>query len=150
MSENHDELQRLLDRFLARWNAGDLPGMAACWLDTGDVVSRQGHLMRGRGAIGELLGELWAKPFSGTRATMTLTSIRALAPDVALIDADMHIVGSRASPGNGPIRMHVVAVARRCDDGWWFESVRPYMLEPTATPGVGAPSTTHPTDETAR
>jgi uncharacterized protein (TIGR02246 family) len=148
MDERAD-IQRLIDRFLDRWNAEDVAGMAACWLETGDVVSTEGRLVRGRGPITELLGAERAGPLGGTRASMSLTSIRPLGPDVALLDADMEIVGGRVSAGGEALHMHVVMVAARREDAWWFEAVRPYALYSKATRSFGAPPTPTPTGETS-
>jgi uncharacterized protein (TIGR02246 family) len=140
MSENRDELQRLLDLFLERWNAEDVVGMASCWLDTGDVVSTEGRLVRGREAIAALLGEQWAGPLGGTRAAMTLQAIRPLGPGVALVDADMQITHGRRPAGEPGLHMHVVFVAALHDGAWWFEAVRPYVLYSKATRSFEASS----------
>ena len=139
-----------MDRFVDRWNAEDVAGMAACWLEAGDMVSSDGRLVRGREAVACFLGEERTGPLASTRASMSLTSVRALGPAVALLDADMVITGGRVAPAGEGFRMHVVMVAAQHEGSWWFEAVRPYALSTKVTGGPGASPSPTPNDQNDR
>jgi uncharacterized protein (TIGR02246 family) len=116
MASDVDTPAHLVGRLLAAWNAGDVAGIAACFAEGGDLVSTEGRRACGRLAVAALLGDEFAGPLAGSRATIDLISARPLGPDLVLLDANMAVTD---------LPMHVVFIARQVTGVWCFEAVRP-------------------------
>lgn len=105
-----DLLQALFDR----WAAGDAEGYAALFTEDADYVAFDGVNQKGRQAIIAAHQPLFTRWLKGSRLVGQATSIRFLAPDVALVHAagDTILAGkSRPAPARASIQT-LVAVKR--------------------------------------
>ena len=124
-------LQAFVERFVAAWNNHDPRGLAAAFLPSGDLLNTRGQMAMGREAVERLLSEEFSSSMRESRATMRLTHLRFLAPDIVHADADQTVAGVRKPDGTALplVRMHVSFSARKDEAGrWGYLSVRPYVL----------------------
>ncbi len=123
------ELDAFVERFIAEWNRHDAAGMAAYWVEEGDLLNTRGHHARGRAAVEQLLATEHSGPMRDTHTRMTIIHTRTLAPGTVLADARMTVEGVRMADGQTrAVPMHVAFVVVRRPEGWRYLAVRPYAF----------------------
>lgn len=111
-------LRDLLQALMDRWAAGDAEAYADLFTEDADYVAFDGVNQKGRDAIVAGHQPLFTRWLKGSRLIGDVTSIRFLAPDVALMHATGNTImagKSRPAPGRESIQT-LVAVKR---DGVW-------------------------------
>ena len=98
-------IRKTIDAFLAAFNRHDAKGWAAPFLEDGDFTNVTGLTRHGRKEVEERFAGLFAKGLKDAHRTCTVRHIRFIKPDVAAVDAEWELVGSRASDGSeNPVR----------------------------------------------
>jgi uncharacterized protein (TIGR02246 family) len=118
-------IKAVIQAFIDTREANDNAGLTA--ILTPDVDQRQtsGNLRSGRDAV--VSGSLATTQATGGRRTITLDSVRFLAPDVAIADGRYDSVGRADGTDQ---RMLTSIVLRREADGWKIAAIRNML--PTA------------------
>jgi uncharacterized protein (TIGR02246 family) len=100
------------------WNQGRADAFAAPFADDGHLVAFDGTHFEGRAAIVAFHQPLFDKWLKGTRLVGDVTSVRFLAPDVAL----MHAIGStimRGASKRAAVRDSIQTLVARRTSGRW-------------------------------
>jgi uncharacterized protein (TIGR02246 family) len=118
-------IKAVIQAFIDTREANDNAGLTA--ILTPDVDQRQtsGNMRSGRDAV--VSGSLATTQATGGRRTITLDSVRFLAPDVAIADGRYDSVGRADGTDQ---RMLTSIVLRREADGWKIAAIRNML--PTA------------------
>jgi uncharacterized protein (TIGR02246 family) len=115
--DHEDALTGLYGRLIAGWNAGDAEAMAAPLAPDGLIVGFDGSQMKGRDAVRDELGRIFADHETATYVTK-VRSVEALGNGAGLL----HAVAGMIPPGGSEIMRDRNAiqtvVGRRDDDGW--------------------------------
>ncbi|MEC3955623.1 SgcJ/EcaC family oxidoreductase [Nocardia sp. CDC153] len=82
---DEEAVRDLLARADRAWEAGDATAFAAVFAPDADYTTWFGQRLKGREAIEASHVPLFAKYLKGTRTIGEITSVRFLAPDVALV-----------------------------------------------------------------
>jgi uncharacterized protein (TIGR02246 family) len=118
-SADETAIRAVIQAFLDTREANDVAALAA--LLTADVDQQQtsGNVRRGRDAV--VSGSLATQQTTGGTRTITVDSIRFVAPDVALADGRYDSIGR----ADGTDRHMLTAmVLRRERDGWKIAAIR--------------------------
>src|SRR5690349_14643908 len=112
-----EEVSALYHALLDAWNRHDAVGYAAVFADDGYVVGFDGSEMKGRPAIEEGLGAIFADHETG-RYVGKVRAERMIGGDVALLVAVAGLVPAGKSDLNPQLNAIQTLVARREDGGW--------------------------------
>jgi uncharacterized protein (TIGR02246 family) len=112
--------------FEAAYSAQKIEALANLYTPDGEVVDVEGNVVRGRAAIAEEFRKIFASQPNG-KMTVSIASIRLVAPDVAVEDGTTRTV---PAPNQPPIYGRYVAVHAKRDGQWRVASVRD--LEPNS------------------
>ncbi len=118
-------LQKAAENFVAAFNKGDAKAVGEFFSADADLVTQQGHHLKGRKAI-EAMYQSFFKDIKGAKLYLRVESLRVARGDIAFEDGESEVVTKDQPPMAG--RYAVVWVK---DEGKWvMESVR----ESVATP----------------
>jgi uncharacterized protein (TIGR02246 family) len=84
-SRERSELEDIVGRLRAAWNAMDGSAFAAPFADNADFVNIRGEHFRGRTAIVQGHATIFRTVYSGSTVQMKVEALRLLRPDVALV-----------------------------------------------------------------
>ena len=128
------EITALFERMCAAWTAGDAQDYAGCFTDDCDYVSFDGYRARGRAAVLDSHGKLFAGVLYGSALVGEVESIRYLDPDVALVHATGSVLVAWRTklPRKRLTRNTITAV--RTPDGWRFTAIHNGRIRPVGVP----------------
>lgn len=109
------------------WNTGDADGFGSLFTEDADFVHRFGGRVTGRVAIAEVHRSILSGPYARSTVRYTPTSLRLLAPGVALIHANAHLDAPRIAASLDALWS---AVALRGPNGWAITSFHNTLVEP--------------------
>jgi uncharacterized protein (TIGR02246 family) len=113
-----DEVQALYGRLLDAWNRRDAKGMAAVFVEDGEMIGFDGSRVQGRT---EIVGHL--DPIFADHPTASFVArvknIRSLGPGVALLRAAAGMIPPGGSDINQELNAHQSLLAQEVD-GEWF------------------------------
>ena len=99
------EIRQVVVQFVDAFNRHDARGWAAPFTEDGDFTNVTGLIRHGRKQVEERFTTLFAGPLKDAHRTATIRHIRFIKPDVAAVDAEWELTGSRASDGTeNPVR----------------------------------------------
>lgn len=129
-----EAIRQLYAGYDAAWNKGDAAGLALVWADDADHVEPDGRLIKGRTAIEKELGQRFATDLKGTRSQQTITGIRLITPDVAVVDASYEVSGARDAQGQSlaVLQGRYVDVWVKHAGKWHIVADRPIVPAPAA------------------
>ena len=113
-------IQKVAAAYTAAFNKGDAKAMAAFWTPQGDYIGPRGELIKGRDAIEKRFAEFFAVN-TETRLEITITSIRFVGDDVAIVDDIPEVTPPLQGP---PVKARGTIVLVKQGDQWLVESVR--------------------------
>lgn len=117
MPTQRSEIAALYGQLIAAWNARDADAFARAFAEDGVTYGFDGSELRGRAAIADELGRIFADHETG-RYVSIVRAVRPLEDDVALLQAVVGMV----PPGRDDIEPELNAaqslVAERTPDGW--------------------------------
>jgi uncharacterized protein (TIGR02246 family) len=119
--------RRVIDRYVAVRAAGDEKALAALFTDDVDQLVSTGEWRRGRTEV--VRGTLASSQSSSGKRTITVESVRLLAPDVAVADGRYEIAGTGGADAR---RMWTCFVLRRTAGGWRIAAIRNMLPAPAA------------------
>jgi uncharacterized protein (TIGR02246 family) len=133
-SGDAEAIRQLYARYDAAWNKGDFAGLAMVWADDADHVEPDGRAIKGRAAIAKELGQRLATDLKGTRSQQTITDIRFVTSDVAVVDATYEVSGAHDAQGQSlpALQGRYVDIWLKHAGKWHIVADRPVVPAPTA------------------
>ncbi len=115
-------IRRTIDNFLAAFNRHDAKGWAAPFTEDGDFTNVTGLTRHGRKEVEERFAGLFSTTLKEAHRTCTVRHIRFITPEIAAVDADWELVGSKGSDGSeNPVRKGLFTwVMVKENDQWHF------------------------------
>ena len=114
-------IRQVVDRFVDAFNAHDAHAWAMPFAEDGDFTNVTGLTLHGRKAVDERFRGLFAGPLKDAHRTATVRHVRMVKPDVAAVDAEWELVGSKAADGSeNPVRKGIFTWVMVKQDGRWM------------------------------
>ena len=115
-------IRQVIADFLDAFNHHDAHAWAMPFAEDGDFTNVTGLYIHGRKDFEARFAELFASRLKNSHRTATVRHIRFITPDVAAVDAEWELVGSKASDGSeNPVRKGLFnLVMTRQNDRWVF------------------------------
>lgn len=114
-------VRKVIDEFVGAFNTHDAHGWAAPFAEDGDFTNVTGLTKHGRKEVEERFKVLFAGPLKDAHRTATVRHIRFVKPDVAAVDAEWELAGSRAADGSeNPVRKGIFTWVMVKQDGRWM------------------------------
>ena len=125
-SELRAAASALVDRFMAAWSQSDAQALAALFAADADFINPWGTKAVGRDEIAAFYAGAFKSGFAGSKGTGDLVSVRAIAPDLMLIDARWRIAGAKMPDGapRADEQGILVALVGRTANGWQILALR--------------------------
>ena len=119
-----ESLGKAAARFVAAFNAKDAATIAGLFLPSGEIISRTGDEIRGREEILAFYTELFAGE-TVPQIALEASSVRLLAPGVAIEDGVVHLTTSE----NEPVKSvsYSVTQVKQPDGSWLIASSRDHL-----------------------
>ena len=115
------DLETIVARLEAAWNAGDGGAWGASFAADADFVTIRAEHLRGREAIARGHAEIFRTIYAGSTNHLTVESARLLRPDVALVHVRA-ILDVPTGPLAGRHSATFSLVCVRASDGWQIAS----------------------------
>ena len=115
-------VRQVIDDFMTAFNNHDAHAWAMPFGDDGDFTNVSGLTKHGQKEVEERFQELFAGPLKDAHRTMKIRHLRFVKPDVAFVDAEWELVGSRAKDGseNPPRKGMFTFVLAKQNGRWMF------------------------------
>jgi len=118
------QIQRIISAQEVAWNVGDSTSWASAFTPDADFINILGQAFHGRETITQLHARIFAGPYQGSHASVTITQFRQPTPDIVLLEAIHEVTAFKSlppgvvpsAPGVLKTRMKYVFVKR--DDNW--------------------------------
>ena len=124
--------------FTAAWNRHDPAALAAIWSADGDLVNPEGRSAKGRAEVQKNFAAEQAAIYKSSTFANTVTGIRFLTPDIAIVDASFEI--QNATPPNAPpMTQKGLYKAVMVKEGGTWRTASAMAMAPVAPP-PGAPA----------
>lgn len=105
------------------WNKGDVDGYARLLTADVDISSATGRVARGRDAVVALFKKQREGVYRGASTLTTVTQIRFLCPDIAIVDANFENSGA-IDPGSPVAGTFVFILAKVSSGAWLIAAIR--------------------------
>ena len=131
-AEDESAIRRQIDQFTAAWNKADAKATAQCFTDDADYISSTGQKGDGRAGIEKVLAEQFAGVYKGATLKTTITSIRFLKPDVAIVNGSFEVSAMKSPDGKElPVRKGLSTnIAAKQGDKWLIAALRGMVPAP--------------------
>jgi uncharacterized protein (TIGR02246 family) len=114
-------IKQVVADFLDGFNHHDAHAWAMPFTEDGDFTNVTGLTRHGRKEVEERFTMLFNGPLKTAHRTATVRHIRFVKPDVAAVDAEWELVGSRAADGSeNPVRKGIFTWVMTKQDGRWM------------------------------
>lgn len=114
-------IRQVIASFLDGFNHHDAQAWAAPFLEDGDFTNVSGLTRHGRKEVEERFKMLFAGVLKDAHRTVTVRHIRFIKPDVAAVDAEWALTGSKAADGSeNPVRKGIFTWVMVKQDGQWM------------------------------
>ncbi len=124
-------LEATLRKFNEAFNRFDAKEVASFWADDGTLINPVGNYGEGRSGAERVFREDAETILEGSTSRFTITRARPIGGDCALLDLDHDVQNFRKQDGStGPMKLHVVILARKRGEEWQWVDVRPYGFFP--------------------
>ena len=125
-------IRKQIDQFAASWNKADAKATAQFFTDDGDYVSSTGQRGDGRAGVEKILAQQFSGVYKGATLKNTVTSIRFLKPDVAIVNGSFEVSGMQGPDGKAlPVRKGLsTMVAVKQGDKWLYAALRGMVPAP--------------------
>lgn len=113
-------ITKTAEAFVAAFEKGDAPALAAFWTPDGDYIDSHGRAIKGREAIAADFAQMF-KDVKGLKLRIEVTSVRLPTPDTAIEDGVTSVIMPDNSP---PVRARYTNTLVKQDGKWLLASVR--------------------------
>jgi uncharacterized protein (TIGR02246 family) len=120
-------IRELYGEYDAAWNTANVAQLAMIWSDDADHVEPDGRAIQGRATIKQALEQRLAGDLKGTRSQQSVTGIRFVAPDVAVVDVSYEVSGAHDAQGKSlpAIQGRYVDIWVKRRGTWYIAADRP-------------------------
>lgn len=116
-------IKQVFANFYGAFSRQDARATAMTFADDGDFTNMFGFHVHGREAIELRFAALFKGNLRGSNRTDTVRTIRLYAPNVAFVDADTVISGTKQADGSlGPVRKGLMIAVMAKENGQWYIS----------------------------
>jgi uncharacterized protein (TIGR02246 family) len=131
-------IKQVFRDFYESFSRQDAHGTAMTFAEDGDFTNMFGIHVQGREAIEQRFAALFKGNLRGANRTDTVRSIRFYAPDVAFVDAETVITGTKTADGSvGPVRKGLmIAVMSKQNERWYISNFHEAEYPNRAVPAV--------------
>jgi uncharacterized protein (TIGR02246 family) len=135
-SADEAAIRKLMDSMVTAWTTGDARRLAAVYTIDADYASSTGFTANGRAEIEQAYVGQFAGVYKGTSLKLTITGVRFLTPDVALVNADFEVTGIRGPGGQPapPRRGSNTSILVRTKGEWLMTAHRGWVPPAPAAP----------------
>lgn len=122
------EIRTVVADQVRAWNAGDAKAFSERFAKDGSFTNIRGTVFYGHQAFLDRHVEIFEGFFKGSRLAMTVTRIRLVRPDVAIVDIETRISELTGRPpgvqpgADGTIQTRLQQVFVKDRGRWWVES----------------------------
>ena len=114
-------IKQVIANFIDGFNHHDAHAWAMPFTEDGDFTNVTGLTRHGRKEVEERFKGLFAGPLKDAHRMATVRHIRFVKPDVAAVDAEWELVGSKAADGSeNPVRKGIFTWVMVKQDGHWM------------------------------
>ena len=92
-------IRKIVSDFERAWTKCDAKALAGLWIEDGDFLSPYGTFAKGRAEIEKFYAGAFASGYCGSSGAGTITNIRLLGDEVAIIDGEWDIKGAHTQNG---------------------------------------------------
>jgi uncharacterized protein (TIGR02246 family) len=129
--EAEPSLEAACRKFNEVFNRFDAKRVAACWTEDGTLITPTGEVGTGRSGVEAAYRHDCETILAGTTSRFTISSVRRLGNELAVLDLDHELQNCRKPDGTmGVMNLHVVMLARKSGDTWQWLDARPYAYLP--------------------
>jgi len=120
------EIQQLMSELTDAWNRGDAAAYGARYLADATFTNVNGSFYAGRDEFDLRHQEILRGVFKGSTVAMAIRKLRFVRPDVAIVDVDVELSGSRLRPQgvqvgpDGALRSCLLMVLLKERGAWWI------------------------------
>jgi uncharacterized protein (TIGR02246 family) len=135
-SADEVEVRKLMASMVTAWTTGDAKALAAVYTMDADYASSTGFTANGRAEIEQAYVGQFSGVYKGTSLALTITNVRFLTPDVALVNAAFEVTGLRGPGGQlAPPRKGMnTSILIRTRGQWLMTAHRGWVPPAPATP----------------
>jgi uncharacterized protein (TIGR02246 family) len=122
------EIRAIVAEQVTAWNAGDAKAFSERFAKDGSFTNIRGTVFYGYQAFLDRHVEIFDGFFKGSRLEMTVSRIRYVRPDVAIVDLETKITDLKGHPPgvlpgpDGAIHTRLQQVYVKTRGRWWMES----------------------------
>jgi uncharacterized protein (TIGR02246 family) len=126
VAADETEIRQLMSELTDAWNRGDAAAYGARYLPDATFTNVNGSFYVGREEFDLRHQEILRGVFRGTAVAMTMRKLRFVRPDVAIVDVDIELSGSRLRPQgvqvgpDGTLRSCLLMVLQKERGAWWI------------------------------
>ena len=122
-------IQNIFMRFAAAWDKHDAKALASLFGEDGDLINPEGRVANGRHDIEKLFQDEQSSRFKTSKMNMSISRIRTLTPDIAIVTANCEVSGVHDPSANVPRTLKAIAtfVVQNEQGGWRIVSARPMV-----------------------
>ena len=119
-----DAIRQVITDFIDAFNRHDAHAWAMPFAEDGDFTNVTGLYLHGRKDFEARFTELFTTRLKTAHRTATVRHIRFVTPDVAAVDAEWELVGSKASDGSeNPVRKGLFNFVLTRQNGHWVFTI---------------------------
>jgi uncharacterized protein (TIGR02246 family) len=124
MDADSTAIRQTVADFVDAFNHHDAHAWASFLAEDGDFTNVTGLYLHGRKDIEARFTELFASRLKTAHRTATVRHIRFITPDIAFVDAEWELVGSKAADGSeNPVRKGLFNFVMTRQNGHWVFAV---------------------------
>jgi uncharacterized protein (TIGR02246 family) len=122
-------IQTLFSNFAAAWDKHDAKAMASLFAEDSDLINPAGRMANGKHEIEKLFQDEHSSRFKSSKMNMTISRVRNLTPDIAIVTDNCEVSGVNDPSANGPRTFQSVAtfVLQNERGTWRIVSARPMI-----------------------
>jgi uncharacterized protein (TIGR02246 family) len=123
-SDDESRFRQIVAEQVAAWNVGDAKGFSLRFAEDGSFTNIRGTVFYGHRAFEDRHAEIFKTIFKGSKLAMSVSKVRFVRPDVAIVDVSTELSGVQGTPpgvkstADGKIRTRLQEVFVR-DKGEW-------------------------------
>jgi uncharacterized protein (TIGR02246 family) len=114
-----DAIRDTLQAYATAWNAGDARSISNLYTVDADYTGFGSVMTRGREEIAQRYESLFSGAFSGSHLAVSMSSLRFLKPDVALVDGSFDLTDIRQADSASQSAKGLFVAILTNDEGRW-------------------------------
>ena len=125
-ANDEDMIRQLINDLVDAWNRGDAEAYGARYLDDATFTNVNGLFHLNRDEFNQRHDEIFRGAMKGSTITLTPRKISYLRADVAIVDLDCSVFGTKVQPpgvqigGDGSLHTSLLLVLVKEGGSWWI------------------------------